>query len=89
MTGTIIQTIALVLLLIVLFYDIFTSRKICYVITYEYMDITLSTEEDGELTLADQLNSYGKDGWEVYHIALSPGKIIVFMRRKTVKETNH
>ena len=53
----------------------------------EYMDITLSTKEDGEVILTDRLNDYGKDGWEVYHIASGFGKTIVFMRRKTVKET--
>lgn len=85
--GATIQTIVLTLLLIVLLYDLLTSRKTRYVITYEYMDITLSTKEDGEVILTDRLNDYGKDGWEVYHIASGFGKTIVFMRRKTVKET--
>lgn len=84
--GATIQTIVLTLLLIVLLYDLLTSRKTRYVITYEYMDITLSTKEDGEVIFADRLNDYGKDGWEVYHIISGLGKTIVFMRRETVKE---
>lgn len=87
--GATIQTIVLTLLLIVLLYDLLTSRKTRYVITYEYMDITLSTKEDGEVISFEPLSERDARGnyLPCVKLTLKSGReLILANRMQDIKE---